>query len=429
MSKGAESLEFPEASGIRIREKINTSGKDSYKTSYAVTVPVKVTGGARLRKQFKSLDAAKKFAKEQRDGKEVQGKVFFSATDRERNEFADLLPKLRDAGVTLREAVEFALPRLRPAGGDKTLSGVIEELRASKLAMLEKGTLREHSERAFRIRSEKVRVEFGDVLVRDLILDEVKSWLSCMELAPRTIKNHLNCLAEIINYSTARKYAAENILDGLTTNDRKELYGEVEAKEPGILTPNEADRLITAALDNPDLDMLAAVSFGLFCGIRTEELKRLDWKDVRFDEGFVTISGKIAKKRSIRNVTISDNAALWISLCAKQEGPVTRSEFFNDYDHRFRKLLSKAGFTKKVKVNEKEKEVIEWKKNAMRHSFGTYHFALHEDSIKTSNQLGHRQGDHVLFEHYRALATKKQAENYFGIVPPANANKVVDFAT
>jgi integrase len=429
VSKDAESIEYPPNSGIRIREKINTSGKDSYNTSYAVTVPVKITGGARLRKQFKSLESARKFAKEQYDGKEVQGRVFFSAKESERNEFVDLLPLLREAGITLREAVEFALPRLRPTGGDRTLTQVIEELRASKLTMLEKGTLREHSERAFRIRSEKVLVEFGDQLVRDLMLDEVKSWLSCMELAPRTIKNHLNCLAEVIKYSIARKYASENILDGLTTHDRKELYGEVETKEPGILTPGEADRLINTALVNPELDMLAAVCFGLFCGIRTEELKRLDWKDVRFDEGFVTISGKIAKKRSIRNVTISDNAALWISLCAKREGEVTRSDFFNDYDHRFRKLLTKAGFTEKVKVNGKEKEVIVWKKNAMRHSFGSYHFALHGESIKTSNELGHIQGDHVLFSHYRALATKKQAEKYFGIVPPANANKVVEFAS
>lgn len=423
-------IEYPKDSGIRIREKINTRGTDVYGTSFAVTVPVKVTGDSRIRKQFPSLAKAKKYAKEQFDGKEVQGQMFFNATDAERNQFANMLPKLRDAGVTLQEAVEFAIPRLRPAGGDKTLSDVIEELRESKTVMLGKGTLREHSERAFRIRSEKIVVEFGEVLVRDLTLQEVCSWLECMDhLAPRTIKNQLNCLAEVLNYAVTRKYSAENILDGLTKHDRKLLYGEEEAKEPQILTPKEADKLIQAALDNPELDMFEAVTLGLFCGIRTEELKKLDWKDIRLDEGFVTVSSKIAKKRSIRNVTLSDNAAKWLSLSEKKDGHLTRSEFFNDYDHRFRKLLVKAGFTKKVKVGDKERVVIDWKKNAMRHSFGTYHFALHVDSIKTSNELGHRQGDNVLFEHYRALATKKQAEKYFGIVPPANANKVVKFAS
>ena len=430
MSVGPETIEYPKDSGIRIREKINTQGTKTYGSSYAVTLPVKQTGGARIRKQFTTLKKAKEYAKLQYDGKAVQGKVYFSATDKERNEFADLLPKLREASVTLREAVEFALPRLRPTGGDKTITDIIEELREIKTVMLTKGTLRGHTERAFRIRSEKIAVEFGDVLARDLTLPEVCSWLECMDhLAPRTIKNQLNCLAEVLNYAVTRKYTAENILEGLTKHDRKLLYGEVETKEPQILTPSEANRLVNAALHNPELDMFEAVTLGLFCGIRTEELKKLDWKDIRVHEGFVTVGSSIAKKRSIRNVELSDNALKWLSLSSKEGGKVTRSEYFNDYDHRFRKLLTKAGFTKKMKEDDKERIVIDWKKNAMRHSFGTYHFALHGNSIKTSNELGHRQGDNVLFEHYRALATKKQAEKYFGIVPPANANKVVKFAS
>lgn len=429
MKDKLKSWEYPKDSGIRIREKINTSGQDAFGVSYAVTVPVKVTGQARIRKQFKTQAEAESYADKQFDGKNAQGKVFFNATDAERTEFADVLPKLRAAGISLREAVEFAIPRLRPVGGDRTISEIVEDLRTSKAAMLEKKTLREHSERAFRIRSEKIVLEFGSTIVRDLTLAEVRSWLECMDLAPRTIKNHLNCLAEILSYSVARKYVAENVLDGLTKHDRKELYGEDEAKEPGILTPKEADRLLCAACEKPKLDMLAAVTLALFCGIRTEELKKLDWKDVRIDEGFVTISSKIAKKRSIRNVTLSPTAMAWLSLCKVKEGAVTRSEFFNDYDHRFRKLLFAAKFTKKVKEGDKERVVIDWKKNAMRHSFGSYHFALHGDSIKTSNELGHSQGDNVLFKHYRALSTKEQAESYFAIAPAANVGKVVDFAS
>jgi len=65
----------------------------------------------------------------------------------------------------------------------------------------------------------------------------------------------------------------------------------------------------------------------------------------------------------------------------------------------------------------------------MRHSFGSYHFALHADSIKTSNELGHQQGDNVLFEHYRALTNKKQADAYFGLVPDPALGEVVQFAS
>jgi integrase len=429
MSDKLNSWIHPKDSDIRIRPKINTSGKDAYGVSYAVTVPSKISGAARIRKQFSEKSKAEEWAKNQWNGFQSQGKDFFESTSQERREFASVLPRLRERGISLSEAVEFALPRLRPSGGDRTFSEVIEEIKAEKLEMLKSGTLRENSEKAFRLRSQKVEDAFGASLVRDLTLDEVKDWIVSLDLAPRTKKNELNCLHEILLHSVARKYVKENVLDGLTRSDRSRLYGVDEDREPEILTPKEADRLIRAAQKHKNLDLMGAVTLGLFCGIRTEEIKKLKWKDIHLDEGFVTIGRDIAKKRSIRNVTLCDNSLKWLSLCPDKTGFVTRSDFFCDYDRRFNKLLRHAEFTEKIEKNGKTIEKVVWKKNAMRHSFGTYHFALHGDSIKTSNELGHKQGDGVLFAHYRALATKKQAEKYFGIVPPSNANKVVEFAS
>ena len=429
MTEKLNSWIYPEASGIRVREKINTSGQDAFGISYAVTVPTKLTGGARKRKQFTTKEQAEEWAKNEWTGFKKDGESYFEASVAERNEFADMMPKLREAGISLREAVEFALPRLRPAGGDRTLREVVEELRTSKKAMLKRKTLREHSERAFRVRSEKIIVEFGNTLVRDLTLKQVKDWLEGVDAAPRTLKNQLNCLSEILRYSVAREYVADNVLERLTAGDRRELYGNDDEKEPEILTPKEAERLMLAAVEKPEFGLLGAVTLGLFCGIRTEELKKLDWKDVHIDEGFVTIGKDIAKKRSIRNVTIPDNAKMWLLACSNRVGEVARSNSFNDYQKRFQKLVKHAGFTKKVKDGETEKIVVAWKKNAMRHSFGSYHFALNGDSIKTSNELGHKQGDGVLFAHYRALSTKKQAESYFAIAPEASLGKVVGFAS
>jgi len=427
MTDKLKSWIYPDGSGIRVREKINTSGQDAFGISYAVTIPTKLTGGVRKRKQFTTKEMAETWAKDQYRGSKKQGESYFDATTAERNDFADMVPKLREAGISLRDAVEFALPRLRPTGGDRTFNEVIEELRQEKKGMLEDGSMRENSEKAFRLRSKKIEDAFGASLVRDLTLDEVKDWVNSLDLAPRTKKNELNCLAEVIIHSVARKYVAENILDGLTKKDRAVLHGRDEEKEPEILSPNEASRLINAALEHPELDLLAGVALGLFCGIRTEEIKKLDWEAVRLDEGFVTISKDVAKKRSIRNVTLSENAKHWLSLCENRNGKITRSNFFCDFSRRFKKLVGYAKFTELVATEDGEKEVVVWKKNAMRHSFGSYHFARHGDSIKTSNELGHKQGDGVLFAHYRALATKKQAEAYFNILPSSQSSKVVQY--
>jgi integrase len=429
MTEKLKSWICPDGSGIRVREKINTSGQDAFGISYAVTVPTKLTGGARQRKQFITKELAEAWAKQQWKGVHKQGESYFDATTAERNDFADMMPKLRKAGISLREAVEFALPRLRPVGGDRTFNEVIEEIRKEKKEMLVAGTMRENSEKAFRLRSKKIEDAFGSSLVRDLTLDEVKDWIDSLDLAPRTKKNELNCMSEVMIHSVARKYVADNVLDGLTKKDRAKLYGRDEEKEPEILTPKEADRLIHAAHDHPELDLLAGVALGLFCGIRTEEIKKLDWDAVRLDEGFVTIGKDVAKKRSIRNVTLSDNAKRWLTLCKDRKGQITRSNFFCDFDRRFNKLLRFAKFTETIKDGEDEKEIVVWKKNAMRHSFGSYHHALNGDSIKTSTEMGHKQGDNVLFSYYRALTTQKQAGEYFAIAPEASLGKIVGFAS
>ena len=54
---------------------------------------------------------------------------------------------------------------------------------------------------------------------------------------------------------------------------------------------------------------------------------------------------------------------------------------------------------------------------AMRHSFGSYHYAKDGNSIETARILGHKSDDTVLFSLYRALTTKEQGVAYFAIFP------------
>jgi hypothetical protein len=64
----------------------------------------------------------------------------------------------------------------------------------------------------------------------------------------------------------------------------------------------------------------------------------------------------------------------------------------------------------------------------MRHSFGSYHYSLHGNPLETSRLLGHKASDQVLFDHYRALASKEQAKQFFALMPPASAQKVVQLS-
>jgi hypothetical protein len=53
--------------------------------------------------------------------------------------------------------------------------------------------------------------------------------------------------------------------------------------------------------------------------------------------------------------------------------------------------------------------------NALRHSFCTYHVALYGDAGNTATLLTHRGNVSILYEHYRGNATRKQAQQWFGL--------------
>ncbi len=142
---------------------------------------------------------------------------------------------------------------------------------------------------------------------------------------------------------------------------------------------------------------------GLFAGIRSNEIMRLDWSAIDLDEGILTIGPQIAKKRRLRVLELLPNCIAWLKTDKIREGRVAPGK----YTVRWAEFVKKAGFP-------------DWgvnRSNAMRHSFGSYHYALLSDAAKTAAMLGHRANDQVLFDSYRSLARKKDAKGYFVILP------------
>jgi integrase/recombinase XerD len=424
--------EHPKKSGIWIRELLYTKkleNKEGTYSAFQVTIPAdRDLKRARQRKQFTTKSKAEKWASETLLGQKKASDLFGETTAKERNEFLLCHAKLKEHGIMLTEAVEFAIKRLKPKGGERTISEISKELIESKRIRLKRGDLRERSFRDFDHRATKFAEAFEQTPSYDLTIDDLREWLIGLEVTPRTTQNYLSIVSEILKYAVQKKYITASPIDELTDSDRKELCGSgLEDKEPSILSIKQSEKLLEAAKEHKELGLLGAVTIGLFCGIRVEEFKRLDWANVKDSESepIITLSGSITKKRRIRHVDIPENALKWLSLCKDRTGTVPENKHTNDYQKRFRKLLQLAGFGH---IDEKEVWKSDWETNAMRHSFGSYHYALHGNPLETSRQLGHKASDQVLFDHYRALATKEQGEAFFSIVPPKSESTLVEFA-
>lgn len=161
---------------------------------------------------------------------------------------------------------------------------------------------------------------------------------------------------------------------------------------PGILTPDQAAAYL-AAIRTHAPAMLAADAIGLFAGLRIAEIHRLDWSAVRLDRGHIEVTAGSAKTKSRRLVDLMPCLEAILRPIALERGPVVPIGAVH-LERTARKYLP-----------------FRVPPNAARHSFVSYHLALCGDVAKTELQAGHDRA--VLFEHYRELVTKADAERCF----------------
>lgn len=139
----------------------------------------------------------------------------------------------------------------------------------------------------------------------------------------------------------------------------------------------------------------------VFGGLRPNEARRISWEDIR--EGFVHIGGAKAKTRRRRLVPISDQLAAWLDAARAVEAPLPPI----GWDRDWRRARDRAGLKDK------------YSHNALRHSFASYHFALHRRASETAAILGHSEA--MLFRHYRERVSPREAEAFFGLLPNPEA--------
>jgi integrase len=129
--------------------------------------------------------------------------------------------------------------------------------------------------------------------------------------------------------------------------------------------------------------------------LRPMEVHRLRWEDIDLSGGYIHVSALKSKTRQRRLVQISGNLSKWLNL----KGNLPCKNFVK----RFNAVRLAAGINK-------------WPHDALRHSFASYHLAMHGSADRTATEMGHR-GTDMLFRHYRELVSNKDAKDFWAIVP------------
>jgi len=182
----------------------------------------------------------------------------------------------------------------------------------------------------------------------------------------RTRRNFQTVINSLFHFARMRWYVVRDVVDEICEIGSP----KVQVAEIGVFTPEQIKSILAVSPS----ELLPAFAIGAFCGLRTAELQRLDWQDVKLEQRVVIVGAKKAKTASRRVVPISDNCARWLGPHWKKEGSVSPAPHDNALGDRFECAASRAG--------------VKWVKNGLRHSFCSYRLAVTHDPLQRTTSFG-----------------------------------------
>lgn len=398
------------ASGIGV-SKVSNGRTDFWR----VRLGRRFTGGEVQTKHFSSLDDARKWIfgdalnHKAAPGpmvelKQSSGAAAFALTPAQISEAHACFRKLGGL-ASLTDAVSYFLKHAIPTGGKRTLEEVAKEFVKSRTAMGVRARTLTQYRSYLRIIGER----FGNRLVSEVRSSEIEEWLADSDWSKRTRNNYVSTLSTLFIFARDRDYCMGNPAGRIPR-------AILDDGAPGILTIEQVAELLNVTREE-DPGMLAYVALGLFAGLRRSELCALEWSEVDLQARTIEVKGVKAKTRQRRIVTISDTLVEWLALAPKSPHPAaSRNE--DVCSERLKNLCSerldeRGSLVRKAIVND-------WPHNALRHSFGSYHYAQYRDENRTAAEMGNSPA--VVFRHYRAVVTPDAATKFWNLLPSAAAN-------
>lgn len=358
---------------------------------WLVDARIKV-GGVRKGERFcfATVTEADTKAEQLRIGRKNGGTEAAELPSRLRADAIEAERLLAAVGATLMDAVRYYLAHAKPTGGERTITEVVVEFLAAKRKA---GKKENYLSVQGYVLENVFAGEFGKRKAHEVTAPEIETWMNSKPWAMRTRLNYFSDVRNLFGFAVRRGYRPTNPIAQLEKPT-------VTVTSPGVLTVAQAIALLNVCAAGEG-EMLAAVAIGLFAGLRTEELDQLDWQHVCLAEKNIHVPPEIAKTREGRDVEIHGTLHAWLLPIAKRDGKLAPAK---SYDWRLSQKAIAAGIT-------------DWPKNALRHSFASYHFAAFRNAPLTAAILGHSGSTQTFEKRYKKRVTPSDAALYWKIVP------------
>lgn len=248
--------------------------------------------------------------------------------------------------------------------------------------------------------------EYGDLTINAITSEQISGHIHGLPFSPTTKRHARSYLAAAFKWFVKQGWISRNPTAAVS-------IPKVELSEPGILTAKETQWLFRTN-EKIDPAICGLLALGAFAGMRSSAIERIQYQELDFsNRAILTPAYKTKKGRRHYIEELPDNLWAWLERAPLEAFQMSPRQI----RHRRALALQRAGLL--ITKPEAKKRGTQPKtppKNYLRHSFVSYHVALHRDPGKTALLISHKN-QNVLWDHYLGVATKEDGERYFKISP------------
>lgn len=336
------------------------------------------------------------------NARKQQGESLWLLTAAQRADAVSALDIIKDhPKETLVAAATFYLKQHLSLIRTENLSILVDKYVAEQTA----DGLRSASKANIRTRLKSFKEQFGNKLVNEVSVDDVRNWDSSMKStkSPISRRHILNRCCSFYKWAIANKFCYSNPFDPVAFKRPRIQRGGIKFFDV------EQCKKILKVFKKHGLGNYAVL--GLFCGIRPNEVMRLRGHHFKIDGNriVITLDSDVTKtvwRRVIeleRGTELGDCVWAWLDGNGTLELPDRIVPSYMTFRRKFEgKIQKELGF--------------EWISDGMRHTSATMYYALTRNENATSALLGHTSNE-MLRVHYKGLTTESEARKFYALRP------------
>ena len=228
---------------------------------------------------------------------------------------------------------------------------------------------------------------FNGTEITRIRLSELEEFFTAIEYANETKNNIRRALFTMFEFAKTKKQIKHNPVSDLP------LF-VIEPKPIEFISVADTERLLKhLQVNRPEL--IPRIALRAFAGMRTEHTVRLTWDNINFEERGIRIEAQ-GKARAAFLEGHPTNLWRWL-----------------------RKYKSQPLLPRDTKALRAEVKSIGMQipRNGLRHGFATYHIAKFRDAGLTQLLMQHQGNSRVLWNKYRGVTSRTEANRFFELQP------------